>query len=166
MSASRNGVRLVKSGTDFRDLGEIVIEYWPPCPPTDAHGRSDEEEKAEEGGDSEGAVSRGEVLVGVRHISVGKAWGADREIEAIVDRYDAMLGSAMDRVIGETVVPLDARFAAVRTRETNVGNLLADLMRESLKADVSLLNSGTIRTDDVLSPGPLLLRHLVTLLPM
>ena len=50
-------------------------------------------------------------------------------------------------------VPLDGRSSVVRTRESALGNLIADLMRQAVSADIALLNSGTIRSDSV-SPPP------------
>lgn len=48
---------------------------------------------------------------------------------------------------------LEGRFKFVRTRETNLGNLVTDIMRRSMKADVALLNSGTLRSDCVHEAG-------------
>ena len=56
-------------------------------------------------------------------------------------------------VIGGTQCSLEGRFKYVRTRETNLGNLVTDVMRKTLKADVALLNSGTLRSDCVHEPG-------------
>lgn len=48
---------------------------------------------------------------------------------------------------------LEGRFKYVRTRETNLGNLVTDIMRKTMKADVALLNSGTLRSDSVHDAG-------------
>ncbi len=55
--------------------------------------------------------------------------------------------------IGETECCLEGRFKYVRTRETNLGNLVTDIMRRTMKADVALLNSGTLRSDSVHEAG-------------
>ena len=39
--------------------------------------------------------------------------------------------------------------AQIRTRETNLGNLVCDALREHMKADVALVQAGTFRGDDV-----------------
>jgi 2',3'-cyclic-nucleotide 2'-phosphodiesterase/3'-nucleotidase len=58
-------------------------------------------------------------------------------------------------VIGESLVPLDARGSALRTRETNIGNFVADAIREDVGADVAIQNGGGIRTGTRYSPGDL-----------
>jgi hypothetical protein len=55
------------------------------------------------------------------------------------------MGERLDEQIGHTQVDLDGRFTSVRTRETNLGNLVADVFRKAANADVALLNSGTLR---------------------
>jgi 5'-nucleotidase len=60
-----------------------------------------------------------------------------------------------DEVLGRTRVPLDGLESAVRSRETNLGNLVADAIREAAGAEVALMNAGGIRLDDVLRPGPI-----------
>lgn len=52
--------------------------------------------------------------------------------------------------------------SCVRQRESNVGNLVADLMLHASDAHVALLNSGSIRADQLLPPGPFTMRDLVS----
>lgn len=59
----------------------------------------------------------------------------------------------------------DARQAAVRSVETNLGNWLADVFRENVKADVALINGGGIRSNTTYGPGPLTRRDIMTILP-
>ena len=70
------------------------------------------------------------------------------------------------QVVAESVTELDGRFQSIRTSETNLGNLVTDVMRTAMSADVALLNAGTLRSDDRHGPGPLTLRDLVAILPM
>jgi 2',3'-cyclic-nucleotide 2'-phosphodiesterase/3'-nucleotidase len=62
-------------------------------------------------------------------------------------------------------VPLDARNAALRTGETNVGNYITDVMRARLLADVAVMNGGGIRGNQLVPAGPLTRRDLNALLP-
>lgn len=62
--------------------------------------------------------------------------------------------------------PLECRFSQVRSRETNCGNLIADLIREKMNAEVTLLNSGTLRADRVIGPGSFCMQDLFALLPL
>ena len=48
---------------------------------------------------------------------------------------------------------LDTCFESVRTKETPIGNFLADLMRKEHNADCAMLNGGSIRADKVYNRG-------------
>lgn len=48
---------------------------------------------------------------------------------------------------------LDVKFSSVRTKETKIGNFVADMMRKHYHADVGLLNSGCFRPDRVYKKG-------------
>ena len=60
---------------------------------------------------------------------------------------------------------LDATFQSLRTKETNVGNLLCDAALAAVEADAVLLNSGSMRADKVFAKGPFRQRDLDRLLP-
>jgi 5'-nucleotidase len=63
-------------------------------------------------------------------------------------------------------VPLDARESVIRSGENAFTRLLTAALRaEARDADVALMNSGSIRLDDVLSPGPLTEYDVIRLLP-
>ena len=51
-------------------------------------------------------------------------------------------------------VDLDAEELRLRASETNIGNLVADAIRESVQADVGLVNGGAIRGDRIYPAGP------------
>ena len=53
----------------------------------------------------------------------------------------------MDEVLCKLGCDLDGRFSSVRTAETNLGNLLSDVMLAALQADCALLNAGTVRSN-------------------
>jgi 5'-nucleotidase len=69
------------------------------------------------------------------------------------------------QAVGRTAVELDARSAAGRTQETNVGNFIADSFRTATGADVGLMNGGSIRADEIISPGTLTKREVLSILP-
>ncbi|EDM60431.1 Ser/Thr protein phosphatase family protein [Vibrio parahaemolyticus AQ3810] len=48
-------------------------------------------------------------------------------------------------------------------RESNVGNLVADMIREAAKADVGMISSGSIRVD--LNKGPVTMENVMDLFP-
>jgi len=61
---------------------------------------------------------------------------------------------------------LDGTFASIRTKETNLGNFICDIMVAATNADFALLNSGTFRSDMVHPAGSFYVKDLVTILPM
>ena len=76
--------------------------------------------------------------------------------------------------LATTAVELDSRTATVRAREAAIGNLFADAMRATTRADAAMLNGGGIRAGKVYAPGTAITRrdvlaelpfgnHLVTL---
>ncbi len=89
----------------------------------------------------------------------------DGGMEAVLAALRGEAEGKLSRVVGLTSVALDAREAAVRTGETNIGNMIADLMRRCVKADIAMLNAGTIRANALIPPGLLRARDLVALLP-
>ena len=100
-----------------------------------------------------------------RFIPITPELPEDPAMAALVARYQAQLGAALDVRIGETQVPLDARNAALRTGETNVGNFVTDVMRARLRADVAIMNGGGIRGNQLLPAGSLTKRDINALLP-
>ena len=86
------------------------------------------------------------------------------EFAAVYRKYAGLLAE-LAKPVGRTSVVLDARSLESRTRETNVGNFIADAFRKATMADVGLLNGGSIRADALLSPGRLTMRDLLAILP-
>jgi 5'-nucleotidase len=62
-------------------------------------------------------------------------------------------------------VDLDAEELRLRASETNIGNLMADAVRESVQADVGLINAGAIRGDRIYAAGPLTRRLVLAMHP-
>jgi 5'-nucleotidase len=100
-----------------------------------------------------------------RFIPITPELPEDPAMAALVARYQGRLSEALDVRIGETRVPLDARNAALRTSETNAGNLVTDVMRARLQADVALMNGGGIRGNQLVPAGALTRRDINALLP-
>lgn len=86
------------------------------------------------------------------------------EFAAIYRKY-ASLMAELAKPVGRTSVALDARSMESRTRETNLGNFIADAFRKATAADVGLLNGGSIRADSIIGPGRLTMRDLLSILP-
>jgi 5'-nucleotidase/UDP-sugar diphosphatase len=86
---------------------------------------------------------------------------ANCQVQDIVARYECQAGSLMQRVVGETEVDLDGK--NVRTGETNLGDYVADVMRQTAGAEVALINGGTIRTGIV--QGKITVKDIYAVLP-
>ena len=82
----------------------------------------------------------------------------DPSIKKIVEEYNQILDDKMSAEIGETSVELDSRRATVRTKESNLGNLISDALRNKLDADIAFANGGGIRGNKVYSSGTKLTR--------
>ncbi|MEI7751980.1 MAG: response regulator, partial [Candidatus Omnitrophota bacterium] len=82
-------------------------------------------------------------------IPVTSAVKDDPATLAIVNDWESKLSVEMDRPVGASSEPLDAINQRVRSRETNLANLVADAIRQEVHADVALVNSGGIRGNRV-----------------
>lgn len=86
------------------------------------------------------------------------------EFSAVYRKYSNLLAE-LSKPVGRSTVKLDARSAENRTKETNVGNLVADSFRQALVADVGLMNGGSIRADELIPAGRITVRDVLSILP-
>jgi 5'-nucleotidase len=161
-----HGTLLLKSGTDFREFSVLKISKRDS---TDIQC-TDIVEPTTNDTDSEFdccSTARDDVLVSWKRVYVTSETEEDMHVAGIVDQYHDMMGSKILSPLGWTLVDLDARFDQVRSQETSLGNLLADIMRlgMGIQIDGSLLNSGTIRSDRVHYTGQFTVKDLITMLP-
>jgi 2',3'-cyclic-nucleotide 2'-phosphodiesterase (5'-nucleotidase family) len=90
----------------------------------------------------------------------------DPAIAAIVKQHEDKLDESLKVVVGTTAVELDSRRATVRLKESAIGNLIADAIRDATKADVAVTNGGGIRGDRTYPSGATLTRKdILTELP-
>jgi 2',3'-cyclic-nucleotide 2'-phosphodiesterase (5'-nucleotidase family) len=93
---------------------------------------------------------------------ISPASGApNRQVQEIVARYTHRADSLLQRVIGETQVDLEGEH--VRTRETNLGDFVADVMRETAGAEAAIINGGGIRTG--IAQGKITVKDVYAVLP-
>jgi 2',3'-cyclic-nucleotide 2'-phosphodiesterase (5'-nucleotidase family) len=77
-----------------------------------------------------------------------------------------MLAKELDVAIGTTTTALDSRRATVRTGEAALGNLVADALKEAVKADIAITNGGGLRGNKEYSAGHAITRKdVLTELP-
>jgi len=98
-----------------------------------------------------------------RLIPVTPALGEDPAVAALVSGYARRLGEKMSEPLGSAAADLEGGKDEMRSRETSLGDLVADAMREAAGADVALINGGTIRAG--IPAGPVTLGTLHDVLP-
>ncbi len=90
----------------------------------------------------------------------------DKTIEDQLTLFRAPIEALRAEVVGETKADLDGDRARVRTRETNLGNLVADAMlwrAAAAGAQIAIQNGGGIRTS--IPAGPINLGQVIEVLP-
>ncbi len=98
-----------------------------------------------------------------RLIPVGPAAGEDPAVAAKVAAYARRLGAKMSEPLGGAAVDFDGAKETTRSRETGLGDLVADVMREAAGAEVALVNGGTIRAG--IPKGPVTVGTIYNVLP-
>jgi len=83
----------------------------------------------------------------------------DATIASKVKEYEKFLSSELDIAIGKTNTELDSRKKTVRLGEAAIGNLIADVMRDGVDADVGYANGGGIRGKKIYAPGTTITRR-------
>lgn len=96
-------------------------------------------------------------------IPVDDSLREDPEAAAVIDGYSAEFKSMVNKKIGETKNFLDAERANVRLRETNLGNLIADILRKFGNTDIAFVNGGGLRAS--ISGPAITIEDVMTCLP-
>lgn len=133
-----NDRNIIKSGTDFRQFGLITMN------------QSDNIKWT----------------ASVKMIDVTSDYKEDAELKQILATYSDSIETHMNEVLGTFSVELEGRFSEIRTKETNLGDWVCDVVLSATGADAVILNSGTFRSDQIHSPGPFTMRDLVNIVPM
>jgi 5'-nucleotidase/UDP-sugar diphosphatase len=98
-----------------------------------------------------------------RNVPVDAKIQSDPAVSELVQGYVRRMKQETGRAIGHLHVDLEGEAFTIRTRETNLGNLLADLAREHTGAEVALINAGTVRSS--LASGVVTYGHIMEVLP-
>ncbi len=85
------------------------------------------------------------------------------KVLSIVEKYRQRIVAVLDDKVGQADVDLDGERKNVRRRETNLGNFVADILRQLSRADVAIINGGTIRTS--IKKGEIKVKDIYTCLP-
>ena len=87
----------------------------------------------------------------------------DEAVVAKITEGEAKVESVTSVVVGYTPVLLEGRREIVRTRETNLANLICDSMLYATGADIAFLSGGNIRAG--IEAGDITMGHVLTVLP-
>ena len=134
-----NQVHVLRSGTDFKQLSYIEARR---------------KENSQAGWDFD--IVRRDVV---------RAVPEDKDTVQLVENLTSNLKRKLEKPIGYSVLPLDGRFTTVRTKESNLGNFVCDLMRQYYGADCAIMAAGTIRGDQIYPPGVLQLKDIMNCFP-
>ncbi|WP_223439647.1 bifunctional 2',3'-cyclic-nucleotide 2'-phosphodiesterase/3'-nucleotidase [Metabacillus dongyingensis] len=100
-------------------------------------------------------------------IAIDETIAEDPEAKALLDGYKEEINSFKDKVVGHTKVALDGKRENVRSKETNLGNLIADGMlakaKEAKGAQLAITNGGGIR--ESINEGDITLGEVLTVMP-
>ncbi|SMR41839.1 unnamed protein product [Zymoseptoria tritici ST99CH_1E4] len=134
-----NGTHVLRSGSDFKQLSYLECRRK-----TDGSSGWDI------------SITRRDIL---------SAIPSDPSAVEMVNNITAGLRPKLEKPIGYTVAPLDARFTTVRRKESNLGNFVCDLMRFHYNTDCAIMASGTIRGDQIYPPGVLRVKDMMNCFP-
>ncbi len=85
----------------------------------------------------------------------------DTEVKGLVKKYSEQINEILNQKIGIALIDLDGE--NVRKRETNLGNLIADIIRETAASDAAIINGGGIRTG--IKKGEIRVKDVYSVLP-
>jgi 5'-nucleotidase/UDP-sugar diphosphatase len=108
-------------------------------------------------------ISKKAHLVSSSYLPVTAEIKIDPRIDGIIAGYRAKLDVRFKEVVGESKVFLDAERERIRYEETNLGNFVADLVREYSGARIALINSGSLRAS--IDAGPITLEDVYKTMP-
>ncbi|KAJ4503555.1 hypothetical protein HRR83_002641 [Exophiala dermatitidis] len=134
-----NSTHVLRSGTDFKQLSYI-----------EARRRQGDTKKWDF------QIVRRDITSDVPQDP--KAWRLTEELTT-------SLKPKLEKPLGYTAAPLDARFTTVRLKESNIGNFVCDLMRSYYQGDCCIIAAGTIRGDQIYPPGVLRLKDILNCFP-
>lgn len=151
-------VLYVKSGTDFQNLSEIVVRKQ-------KDGQKIEEgplkmeyfevvtEKAYHYNFKDG------LTVTLTKHDITKDVPPNEKVLKHVEKYDVKLQETMknvlpiDQIFFKVLPEVNLKFSNIRTTESSLGNIVADIVRKDATADCCLISAGSLRADTIYPPG-------------
>jgi len=154
--ADGRAVPVVTTNGDYRYVGRLIVDF-------DANGKVV-------------AIDKASGPVRVAGGSLSDAIAPSDEVEAQVTQPVRRALTALTRNrVAKTEVPLNGRRSSVRTRETNLGDIVADALLAKARAlapalrapsaDVALVNGGSMRNNTLIPAGNITERDTFDILP-
>ncbi|THH05733.1 hypothetical protein EW145_g4582 [Phellinidium pouzarii] len=148
-------VLVIKSGTDFRDLSEIVLELED---------------------SSLGSVRRKIIrTVKGKRLETQPESPSSQRLKDILSKILDSVSDTMKKPVCKASAPLDLRSELIRTAESASGDWFADVIRHAYDdalcamgregADAVLLCAGALRGDSIYGPGNITLGDILEILP-
>lgn len=85
--------------------------------------------------------------------------------EQFVNKQLSKLGKGYFDKLAICTTELDGRFVSIRTRETELGNLITDAMAGEMRVTIGLINAGSFRSDCIEPSGIISKQTIDTILP-
>ena len=96
-------------------------------------------------------------------VSEGEEVIQDPKILAVMDYFLKLGGEKLNTLVGKTEITLDGEVASLRTKGTNLGNLITDAMAWKTNSEIAILNAGGIRAS--INVGDITYRDVLKVLP-
>jgi len=97
------------------------------------------------------------------YMYVDNGYVEDPAVFEFIQPYLEQTDELLSQPVGEALVKLDGDRELVRSRETNLANLVTDSMRSKTGAEIAFYNGGGIRAN--IEAGPITYRDILTVLP-
>jgi 5'-nucleotidase/UDP-sugar diphosphatase len=96
-------------------------------------------------------------IQGDRLIPIDRALAMEPATQSVVKSWQDSLVKRLgaEKVVATVTFALDGRDATNRSRESPLGDLVTDAIRLGTSSDAAIMNSGTMRIDDVIPAGPI-----------
>eukprot|EP01065_Artemidia_motanka_P017572 TRINITY_DN2100_c5_g1_i1.p1 TRINITY_DN2100_c5_g1~~TRINITY_DN2100_c5_g1_i1.p1 ORF type:complete len:876 (+),score=253.67 TRINITY_DN2100_c5_g1_i1:176-2803(+) len=144
------GTHVVKSGSDFRWFSVVTL-IIPGLRMLEGHSEDIP------------------VDVQVRKFDITSEYDSDPGMVQIVKDNEEAIHKRLSVPCAVTEVPIDARFATVRTQESGIGNWITDVVRwhyNHVDVEACVLQGGCMRADRLFDPGTLTVGEFMAICPI
>ncbi|RDB21014.1 Trifunctional nucleotide phosphoesterase protein YfkN [Hypsizygus marmoreus] len=148
-------VLVIKSGTDFRELSELNLEFRDAPPGSIRHK----------------VITR---ITGKRHTTKSDSRSSE-SLRKLLETLLSSVSSTLKAPVCKTTTVIDVRSQIIRTAESAAGNWFADIVRHAYDdalcmkgcggSDGVFICAGTLRGDSTYGPGVVTLGNILEILP-